>query len=276
MATDRHLTLDVAIITHSPEGILRVASMHLPAVDNVNYIVSWQDHRNTPIPQSLIRDDVKIHRLDKTGLSNNRNNAFCHSKGDLILCGDDDVIYTAKGLNAVIDTFDTHPDIDVATFMSRQAGAARSYPDRECQLTTPLPRNYSVCSIEIALRRSTAGQLRCHPELGLGSPSMHGGEDEVLLLSAIRRGLVCRYFPITVCEHPNLSTGNKKSLSDKNLRAMGCVIALYYPYSWVLRIPLKAWRVKKSRQAGFFPALRYLCQGVLKAYSLRPDSKYLW
>ncbi len=275
MATDRHLTLDVAIITHSPEGILRVASMHLPAVDNVNYIVSWQDHRNTPIPQSLIRDDVKIHRLDKTGQVLNRNNVLSLCTADIILNSDDDIIYTTDSLRAVIKAFEDNTDVDVATFRAKRPGAP-SYPNNIRTLGIPLPKGYSVAMFEIALRRSTAGQLRCHPELGLGSPSMHGGEDEVLLLSAIRRGLVCRYFPITVCEHPNLSTGNKKSLSDKNLRAMGCVIALYYPYSWVLRIPLKAWRVKKSRQAGFFPALRYLCQGVLKAYSLLPDSKYLW
>lgn len=276
MASDRHFTLDVAIITYGPQGILRVADMNLPVMDRVRYIVSWQDHRDTTVPQSLLRDDVEIHRLDIAGLSNNRNNAFSHCTGDIILCADDDVVYTSEGLNTVINTFEAHPDIDLATFMSRQAGVTRTYPDRECRLTTPLPRNYSVCSIETAFRRSTAGHLRCHPELGLGSPSMHGGEDEALLLSAIRRGLNCHFFPLTICEHPAVSTGNKSSFTDKNLRAMGCVIALYYPYSCALRIPLKAWRVKKARRAGLLKSLLYLTQGALRAHSMLPDKKYLW
>lgn len=276
MAHDKHLTLNLAIITHGPEGILRVADMNLPLTDRVRYIVSWQEHHDAPIPASLMRDDVSVYRLDVSGLSNNRNNAISHCDGDIILCADDDVIYTPDGFNAVIETFETHPDLDVATFMSRQAGEDKAYPDAECRLTTPLPRNYSVCSIETAFRRSTAGQLRCHPELGLGSPAMHGGEDEVLLLTAIRRGLDCRFFPLTICEHPDVSTGSKSALTDKNLRAMGCVIALYYPRTCVLRIPLKAWRVRKARQAGLFKSLLYLTQGALRAHSMLPDKKYLW
>ena len=57
------MTLDVLICTLGTDGIDRVATMNLPIVPNVNYIVSWQlKDANADIPTSLLRDDIKIHK----------------------------------------------------------------------------------------------------------------------------------------------------------------------------------------------------------------------
>ena len=246
-------TLDVAIAPHTPEGIQRVAAMDLPVIDGVSYIVSWQDHRDTPIPPVLNRTDLKIIRYDKYGQSLNRNNAFDHCSADIILCSDDDLIYDINGLVGIIETFSAHPELDLATFHSNSPHAENKYPIRRCPLRIPLPKNYYVACYEIAFRRTSAQNLRCHPKLGLGSPDMHGGEDELLLLSAIRRGLNCQYIP-----------------------AMGCIIALTYPVSCILRLPLKAWRIHRRGQSSLPKALLYLASGALRAPFLFPDKKYLW
>ncbi|MEZ3564474.1 MAG: glycosyltransferase [Duncaniella sp.] len=277
MTDKRSCTLDVAIITHTPQGIDRVASMRLPHIDGVSYVVSWQDHRDTQVPDSLAsRDDVKVIRFDRSGLSLNRNNSFRHCTSDIILCADDDLTYMPEGLTTIMNLFADNPDVDLATFICDRPLGTVVYPAESCRLSMPLPRNYSVASVEIAFRRATAGELGCHPQLGLGSASMHGGEDEVLLLSAIRRGLHCRFFPVTICRHPHLSTGSRLRLTDKNLRAMGCVIALTYPVTCLLRIPLKAYRVHSSRQSSLVKALWYLTSGALRAPWLFRDRRYLW
>lgn len=270
-------TLDVAIATHTPEGIQRVAAMHLPEISGVTYIVSWQAHDDVPIPDILLsRPDISIHRFDRSGQSNNRNNAFDHCSSDIILCSDDDLIYTTEGLTAVRRAFTEHPDVDFATFRSIHGGSRVTYPTESVRLSLPLPKNYYAACFELAFRRCSAGRLRCHPSFGLGSKSMHGGEDELLLLTAIRRGLNCRFFPVTICSHPHLSTGTKARLSGKNLRAMGCIIALTYPISFMLRIPLKAYRVHSSRKSSLAKALWYLTAGALRAPWLFRDRRYLW
>lgn len=270
------LTLDLALITYGADGIGRVAAMNLPRVDGVRYVVSWQQHGDTPVPQTLVRDDVAIHRLDIKGQSHNRNNAVNHCSGDIILMSDDDLIYTAEGLKAVISTYEQNPDIDVATFRSAYP-YHKPFPSAECILSDPLPKNYSVATFEISCRRRSIGDLRFHPLFGLNSPAMHGAEDEFFLLSAIRRGLDCRFFPITICKHPTLTTGVKHRLTDCNLRAIGCYIALAYRRTWPARILLKALRTKRSRQAGLFRALRYLAAGALYAPTiLKGDRRYLW
>lgn len=274
---ERQLTLDLALITHGPGGILRVAAQELPRLEDVRYVVSWQDHRNAPVPPELAaRDDVDIHRLDLAGQSLNRNNAIDHCRADIILHADDDIIYTAAGLRSVIDAFAANPEVDVATFRSIHESGCR-YPAESVRLRRRLPRNYSVATFEIAFRRSTAGSLRCHPELGLGSPRLHGGEDEAFLMAAIRRGLNCRFFTTTICTHDHPSTGTRSDPTDANLRASGCVVRLYYPLSFIWRIPLKAVRLSRSGRAGFGRALRCLCAGALAEPGVRRRGRsYLW
>lgn len=274
METNR-LTLDLVLATHRPEGIARVAQQQLPALDGVRYIISWQDHRNADIPAPLAqRADVEVWRFDGTGLSANRNNAIAHCRADILLFADDDIIYNPEGLQAVIDTFARHPQLDVATFRSVHGDTAR-FPAQDTKLGRRMPRNYYVTSFEIAFRRSAG--LRCCPELGLGSPRLHAGEDEMLLMSAIRRGLDCRYFAVTICEHPGESTGTRSSPSAGILRGMGCLIALTRPGTALLRLPLKAWRMSRHYGVPFFSALWHLTAGALMAPGLlRRNHDTLW
>lgn len=270
------LTLDLALVTHRPEGIIKVADMNLPFVDGVKYIVSWQDHRDAPVPQALVRDDVEIYRFNQTGQSLNRNNAIDHCKGDIILNSDDDLVYTEEGLKAVIEAFEQNRDVDVATFIAEMP-AEPLYPPAACRLCDPLPKDYWVATFNIAFRRESVGNLRFHPEFGLGSRNLHGAEDELFLLSAIRRNLHCHFFPVVICSHPELSTGTKNGLTPANLRATGCYITLAYPKTFLPRILLKAWRLRRNKQSRFFKSIRYMTAGACAAPDiLKGDRRYLW
>lgn len=270
------LTLDLAIVTHRPEGIARVAAMYLPSIDGVRYIISWQDHADTPVPESLVRDDIEIYRFDGRGISLNRNNAYDHCRADIILNSDDDLIYTPEQLKAVIRVFEDNSDVDLATFMADMPGTP-IYPPYSVRLNDPLPKGYWVVSFTIAFRRKAVGNLRMHPDLGLGASKMHAAEEELFLLSAIRRGLNCRFFPVEICTHPKASTGTQNSLTPAIIRAMGCYIAIATPKTMILRIPLKAFRLYRAKQAGFMFALRHIIEGAKLAPSiLHGDRKYLW
>lgn len=258
------LTLDVLIATHKPEGIDRVAAMNLPSVAGVRYIVSWQDHRDKPVPTQLsLRNDVKIHRFDmKRGVSANRNNAFLHSTADIMLVADDDVIYTPDGLKAVIRSFEENPDVDYASFMY-DGPNPKTYPNHECDLSVT-PRFFTQSAIEIAVRRqSPAGELRFNELFGPGATPFTAAEDAVFFLSAQRRGIRMRFFPIVIARHPDVSTGFRPINDVGNLLAEGAVIALMYPRSALLRIPLKAWRLMRRRRSTFFKALYHITRGAI-------------
>ncbi|MBD5238580.1 MAG: glycosyltransferase family 2 protein [Bacteroidales bacterium] len=258
-------SLDLAVATHRPEGIRRVAKMILPPADGITYVVSWQNHQDAPVPPELsARPDVKIFRFDGVGQSNNRNNAVAHCQAEIILHSDDDIIYLKEGLEGLRLIFKENPAVDVATFISRHGDMTR-FPQREVKLTERFPKGYSVACFEIAFRGRIKERILCCPELGLGSRKLHGGEDEMFLYSAIKRGLDCRFFPLMICEHPHDSTGTKGTVTAENIMAFGCVIALTYPWSSPLRLPLKAWRLWRSGRSPLVKGLWLLLRGALMA-----------
>ena len=270
------LTLDLALITFGPDGIARVAAMNLPHIDGVRYVISWQCSGGAYLPDSLLRPDVTVSRIESRGAAVNRNNAIDCCTADIILFSDDDLIYTPEQLLQVIETFEINPDVDVATFEATHP-AGPVYPAASCRLGDPLPRGYWVSAYQIACRRQSVGDLRCHPEFGAGAPVFTGADDELFLLAAIRRGLHCRFFPVNICTHPNLSTGTTATLSPGNLRALGCYIAIAWPRSCFMRILLKAWRALRAGQCSLPAALRHLLAGALQAPRiLRSDRRYLW
>lgn len=259
---DARPRLSVLIATCRPDGIERVVAMNLPEVGGVHYWVSWQMHENLPVPESLSsRKDVTVLRADSIGLSNNRNNLLENATGDAFLIADDDLRYTSAQLVDVIRTFDENPDVEYASFMFTGTDA-KVYPSHSCPLW-PIPKNYSQTSFEVAIRNNPrTARLRYNPFFGLGAPVLRSGEDELLLLSAIRLGLNCRFFPIIITHHEGLTTGNRKITDNGVLKASGAVITVQYPFTAFLRIPLKAYRLHKSGQSSFLRSLRYMIYGV--------------
>ncbi len=263
----KRLTLQVAIPTHSPEGIRRVERLLLAPRKGVGYVVSWQDHRGAEIPPAVgSRADVEILRFDGKGLSANRNNAVEHCRADIILIGDDDLVYKPDAFDRIRDIFELHPETDYASF--RYEGPDnKPYPAGEVSLN-PVPRGFYQTTFEVALRRdSPAGELRFCSLFGPGAPYLTAGEDEFFLLSAVKKGVRCRFFPLTIAKHPTLTSGSLPHSSAGLLRTTGAITALRHRGLWIQRLPLTAMRLSRAGKAGFFTALSEVTSGAL--YALR-------
>jgi hypothetical protein len=253
------MTLDVLISTIYRAGIERVATMALPRVDGVHYIVSWQSPKGD-VPIALQRPDVTVSTLAGRGVSRNRNHAISLSTADICLVSDDDVRYTVEQLQAVIHTFQVNPDVELATF--RYTGPDnRYYPDVETDISHSCPKNYSVVCFEIAFRRlSVASKVHFNELIGPGDHPLQAGEDVFFLLQAQRRGIRCRFFPITITHHEGLTTGCRP-MSPGVLRTQGAYIAVQYGITGPLRLLLFSWRAWRSHKASLLAAVRYSVSG---------------
>lgn len=254
--------LSVLISTCRPDGIARVAAMGLPHVAGVHYWVSWQLHEGAAVPPELSgRDDITVLRTDSIGLSNNRNNLLDNACGKVFLIADDDLVYTAEQLQSVLTTFRDNPDVDYASF--RYSGNnIKHYPAESCSLN-PVPRYFYQTSIEVAIRNNVrTGRLRFNAEFGIGAPIFQSGEEELFFLQALRMGLNCRFFPITITRHDGPTTG-ERAMTRGTLMASGAVIFIQTPFTAIVRIPLKAWRLCRAGQASMLGALRFLTKGAM-------------
>lgn len=249
---------------------MNVVAMNLPEVDGVEYVVSWQQHEDAPIPGKLqSRHDIKIYRFEQKGLSNNRNNALMKATGDICLIADDDLIYTESQLKAVKAAFQNHPEIDLAVFQYTGPYHRKTYPTTELSLVK-VPRYFHPVNFEMAFRRKAAftdRPLRFNLHFGPGAQVLTAGEDDILFLTARRLGLNCRFFPITITTHNDMPTGGRKVTDPGVLRTNGAIIALTHPITFPARLPVNAWRIKKSGRAGFWNALKLMTQGAIYALS---------
>lgn len=255
------MTLEVLICTFGNEGINRVAKMNLPKVESVKYLISWQTNEfNLLLPDELHRNDIRISTTNSNGLSVNRNHSIKKATGDICLIADDDLAYTASQLKTIINTFESNPNVDIALF--RHSGSDnKQYPEYEFDLKKE-PKGYYVTSFEIAFRRSRIPtSLRFDTRLGVGT-AMPAGEEALFIYQALKAGLNCRFFPLTITHHEGLPTGVRLPTPGV-LQAQGVIIAKKFSLTGILRLPLIAWRLSRKGKAQFFPAVQHLFKGYI-------------
>ena len=257
--------LDVLICTFGRKGIEKVSGMGLPELNGVSYVISWQTNGSDPneIPSELRREDIKIFPTDSVGSSNNRNHAIQVSTAPICLTADDDLEYTIPQLQKVIETFERNPDIDLASF--KYSGPDnKTYPDREIDLSIPFPKGFYSTSFEVAFRTdSVKNKIFYNPYFGINSPKLCCGDDSVFLFDCIQAGLKCRFFPVVITHHADLSSGARLYKNPKFLMTQGAYIRYAYEWKGLLRLPLYVWRHHKKYNLNIISGLKYIIKGFL-------------
>ncbi len=264
--------LQVLICTCGETGLEKVAAMTLPQAAGIGYLVSIQAKTMPPVPESIAtREDLAIFHTCTHGLSLNRNHAIAHSTAPLCLIADDDLHYNAGGLQAVIDTFSKHPEIDIAAF-SHTGGDNKYFPSYGFDMSLP-PKGYYLTSFEIAFRRSsvTGCGIRFNEFFGLGCDRFGSGEEDIWMADCLRSGLKARFFPVDIVTHPGRTTGTSRQGTESVLRAQGAVIAYTYGASSLPRTILKAFRASHSSGTSLLKCARAAIEGWLTA-KFKPGS----
>ena len=257
------MTLQVLISTYDQVGVDRVAKMFLPELENVTYLVSVQNPQKKQIryPDSIIRKDITISETESKGLGLNRNHSIDESTGDILLISDDDLVYTEKGLKAVIHTFEENLDIDIATFRYL-GGDNKIYPDYEFDLFHE-PKGYYITSFEVAIRKSSIPKnIRFSRYLGAGNSKFSCGEENLFVYRLLKAGLKGRFYPITIVEHPELTTGSREATAG-TLRGQGNWLRLRYG---IFMGYLRLIRDISRKKAPWHKSLFFMTQGFILSY----------
>ena len=250
------MTLEVLIITLD-EGINNIPAMLLEPREGIGYLVSWQhsDGKEQDVPNQLRRPDVEVHHLAGRGISRNRNNCLRHATADVCLIADDDCQYTHEQLQA------EHPDVDIATFRYSSDNNSKIYPAQSINLAT-LPKGYYVSSIEIAFKReSVQGKFWFNELFGYGAP-LSCGEEELLVLTAKQQGLKCQFFPIDIVRHDDITNTINNISKSSMLMGRGAYTYIAHPLSFIARIPLNSFRLKKKYRVPFWHSVKNMLAGV--------------
>lgn len=259
------MTLEILICTYN-NRIEEVANVLMPPMHNITYLISWQqsdDFAVPEIPDALHREDVKISVIKGKGLSTNRNNAIACATGDICLIGDDDLTYIPNHVMHIVEIFESHPTIDIATFKYDSRNNPKQYPSYSFDLRQPV-KGYYVASVEIAFRRKAIqGVVQFNPLFGLNAPVLISGEEQVFIHDALSKGLSGFFFPYVIARHDHATTGDKCDSDPRHVMSTAAYIHIAYKDGTApLRYWLLAWRSCNKNPLKFFTMLRHVMQGV--------------
>ena len=177
---------------------------------------------------SLHRSDVSITTLEGFGLSRNRNHAFSHATGDILLLADDDVRYENRYFDRIIGRFRSDPTLDIACFqaLDMKGEPVRKYAGYSFDYARQ-PHGTYFCSWEIAVARRK--DLPSFDErFGLRSGFLVSGEEEVFLFEAYRSGYHIQYFPEPIVRTRPDTTGTHFDTDKAVQRSKGAVLCVIY------------------------------------------------
>jgi hypothetical protein len=165
------------------------------------------------------RSDVRVIRLDSVGVTASRNAAIREAAGEVLVFGEEDVIWLPDGLADVVATFEDNPRL--AVFLGRaqdETGAPRKrYPAFREPAT--VWNSARVGTIELAVRPALIRQAEVWFDEGFGAGTPNFlGDEYIFVADANRAKLKCDYFPITFSQHPKDSSGTRFG-TDADARA---------------------------------------------------------
>lgn len=221
------------LISTINEGIYKIESMLMPPVEGVSYIITHQCLKEefNIIPEALKRNDVRLIRINSTGLSVNRNNCLMHADGEILMILDDDVVIKPEYISK-IRSFFTYEEVDIACSKiktNNDEPEYKSYPKKEINLTK-ISQLKAVSSIEISIRNKSFKNkdIWFDERFGLGTRAQ-SGEELIFLNDCLAKGLKIRFFPEYTIEHPfNSSAKDISPYSDSRLFTSGAqAFAIY-------------------------------------------------
>lgn len=233
----------------------RVANIQLPVQrDDVDILIVVQGE---PVnaPQ---RSDVSLVVVDSYGVTKSRNEVLRRARGEVLIFGDDDIVWDAAGLDAALAEFAANPEL--ALLLGRgvdETGSLRKrYPaavERLSKWNSAKAATYEMLVRPEVFRRS---EVWFDEQFGAGAVN-YLGDEYILIADAAAAGLLCEFHPITVAMHPTESSGSRyRSMADARARSL-IFTRVFGP---LLAIPVRAVFVARdpSRFAGITSMLRFV------------------
>ncbi|MBR6382007.1 MAG: glycosyltransferase family 2 protein [Lachnospiraceae bacterium] len=132
---------------------------------------------------------VRAFSMDEQGVGLSRNTAMQRSRGDIVLFGDEDIVYAEGAAKAVADAFAAHPEADLLLFNVEVSEERRTY-----WITSETKVRLYNCgrypAYAVAARRESLQEANLSWHLWFGGGARYSnGEDSLFLSDALKKGL---------------------------------------------------------------------------------------
>lgn len=252
---------------------------HFPTDKAIQYFIVIQGCANAE--EKKIRDRVGdkmpnalVFFLDKIGLANNRNHclelACSKNELDYVYIADDDIKINISEVKLLVKKM-VNDGVDLgAGRVSSSTGWFKNYIGNEYDIK--LVQAAKISSVEMILKVDFIkdNNIRFDSLFGLGS-HFPSGEEFIFVSDVLKTKGKARYYPITLCEHPPISSGKDFFTNHKKIEAKGAMLYRvfgFYSYIYMFVFALKKYKLYRS-EINFFKFLYFMIKGasVYKSFS---------
>lgn len=165
-------------------------------------------------PIQIESDQFTVKSFQETGLSKSRNRALEQASGEVCVVCDDDVDFTVDFKTTIAKAYEALADADLISFqvITPEGKPYKAYKNK--LFVHNKVSILQVSSIEVTFKRESIEkhQLSFDERFGLGS-EIKGGEENIFLADALRKGMKLYSYPAPIVIHPKESS-NKTIDSD--------------------------------------------------------------
>ena len=213
---------------------------------------------------------IRVYCFSDRGVGRNRNNALLRAKADLVLFGDEDIIYDDDYEEKVLSAFQAHPDADILMFNVMAVESRRTYENHQIRRVRwynygRYPTYAMCCRLESLQRANVWFSL-----LFGGGAKYSNGEDSLFLHDCLKKGLKIYSVTESIGHEKERADGestwfhgyNKKFFYDRGVLYHALYGLMERPFAlrWLI-----ANRSTMCRETGVLQAYRWMVQGIRDA-----------
>ncbi|MFV9067132.1 hypothetical protein ABQ366_17805 [Serratia fonticola] len=266
------------LISTMANRVDNLSESHFPTDAGIQYFIIIQGCAAGE--EKVIRDRVSekmssalVFFLDKKGLANNRNHcleiACSYNELEYVYIADDDIKVNISEVKSLAERMRVDCVDLGAGRVSTPAGWFKNYTVNEYDINIIQAAKISSVEIIIKIDFIKNNNIRFDSLFGLGSyyPS---GEEFIFVSDVLRAKGKARFYPITLCEHPPVSSGKDFFTNNEKIEAKGAMLYRVfgvYGYMYMFVFALKKYS-KYRREISFLKFNYFLIKGSLKYKSI--------
>ena len=205
-----------------------------------------------------LNETTELICSSQRGISRSRNLGISCASKELVLIGDDDLIYLEGFEKKVIQAFEKNPDASVVCFKSNKKNL---FLNDKQEVISPLTMS-SVYSVQIAFRLNDLRENKiCFNELfGTGSNVFSSGEENILISECLSHGLKCIYVPEEILYVPESESSWFHGFDESYFISKGALLhKLYGKCSFPVFLAFAL--LKKSDSMSFLSRMKAMIKG---------------
>ena len=227
----RLFQLLVSTMNQSDFSIVKRMNIHSDAL-----IINQTDHYGYDVIESE-GHEIQMFSFAEKGVGLSRNSAFMRSDAEIIEFADDDMVFTDKHKDIVVEEFAKHPEADAILFSLRSLNENRPLLKIRSFSRVFKREALKYGRARLAVRREKLLYNNLSFSLLFGGGCLYGsGEDTILLQRMVDAGLKIYKSPALIAdvlqEESSWFTGlNEKYYKDKGAMFAAALPKLCWPYA---------------------------------------------